>query len=293
MGEKKRASLLTIFLLLSCAVPSILLVPSAHPNPIPLNTNLLWLQSENMTIEVSADNNGYSAEVRGVYPFQLSGHTHSENFLENLREEAQSEMTMLFPVPPNSEKISVEVLGENISWEWADNEYPTELGNFPMVKWTFRIPENMITTTSYEGGWAVSSNFTLVFEYAHSIPLENERYILLYALGTGSYLGAYNFWKGMASAYIKTNLPKEVEIVEAKLTKFDNYYPPPEFSIDRENNMITMSYLLEGWNTGDYVVEFTPPVPPAPSGGVFPMVYVGVAVVIVVLIAAVLILKVL
>ena len=234
-----------------------MLAPRARSNPIPINTNLLWLQSENMTIEVSPNNNGYAAEVRGVYPFQLSGIAENATVLEELREEARSEMTMMFPVPPNSENISVKIFDENISWEWADNEYPTELGNFPMIKWIFRIPENMITTTNYGGGWVVSSNFTLVVEYAHSIPLENGGYTLLYALGTGMYLGAYNYWKGQASAYIDTKFPEEVKIVEAKLTTFDNHYPP-EFNIDEENNRVTMTKLLIG-NTGDYVVEFTAP----------------------------------
>ena len=111
--EKKRASSIVIFLLLLCAVLSALIVPSARSDTVPVNTNLLWLQSENMTISVSPDNNGYIAKVRGIYPFQLTGnaiaenHATLENLLENLRENALSEMTIIFPVPANSENISV------------------------------------------------------------------------------------------------------------------------------------------------------------------------------------------
>jgi len=271
--EKGISSTVVLFPLLFCVVLlTVLLVPSARSNPIPVNTNLLWLQSENITIDVSPNNNGYTAEVRGVYPFQLSGHG-INNLFENLREEALGEMAMMFPVPPNSENISVKIFGGNIEWEWADNEYATELGNFPMLKWTFRIPENMITTTE----WGVISDyFTLVVEYAHPIPLENGRYFLLYALGTGRYMGTYNVvpWKTV-SAYIETKLPKEVEIIGVK----------PEPEIDENNNIVITTCEVGGLDTGDYVVEFTQaPVPPASSGDVSPMVYVGIAVVIVVII---------
>jgi len=299
-SERKvnKSTIVVLLPLLLCAVLFVLLVPSARSDVIPVNTNLLYLQSENVTIDVSPNNSGYIAEVKGVYPFQLSGYAYAENaadlenLLENLRENARSEMTMMFPVPPNSENILVKIFGENIEWEWADDEYSTELGNFPIFKWTFRIPENMIATTISETVGRVTSDiFIVVVEYTHPIPLENGRYTLLYALGAAGHLGTYNYVAYGAPAYIETKLPKEVEIVKAKLTKFDNLYPP-EFNIDKENNMVTMMICLNGYNmgytlyrTGDYVIEFIM------AEGVSPLVYVGTAIIIVVIIAAVLILK--
>jgi len=271
--EKGVSSIVVLFLLLFCAVLlSVLIVPRVSPNPIPINTNLLLLQSEDIKINVIPDNGGYTAQVIGVYPFRLSGRAFKwedewwdetgenlEEILKKLEGEARGEMMMLFPVPANSENILVELFDENIEWKWADNEYATELGNFPMLKWTFRIPENIITTTIHgEREASVTSDiFTLVVRYTHLIPLENDRHVILYALGTGRYLGAYNWWKSDAPAHIETKLPEEVENVGARLTKFEPYNPP-EFTIDEENNRVTATCLL-GHDTGDYVVEFTLP----------------------------------
>lgn len=267
MEEKGVSLTVVLFPLLFCVVLlSVLLVPSVGSNPILINTNLLWLQGEDIKIDVISDDDGYTAQVIGAYPFRLSGYASEwdtgenlEEILKNLEEGARGEMKMQFPVPPNSENILVELFGEDIEWEWADNEYATELGNFPMLKWTFRIPESMITTTIDEEKWGsvTSDVFTLVVRYTHRVPLENERHVILYALGTGRYLSAYNWWKLDVSAYIETKLPEEVEIVGVKLTKFEPYIPP-EFNIDEENNRIITTCLL-GHDTGDYVVEFTPP----------------------------------
>jgi hypothetical protein len=300
----ERILLFTLLPLLSCAVLSVLLVPGVRSDLYPYPENYhgyhlgtenlydvaLWLPSETVTIDVSPNVNGYIAKVRGVYPFYFSGYATTENLLENLMEDARSEIAMMCPVPPNSENISVEAFAENIEWEWTDNAYSTELGNFPIFRCAFRIPENIIRTTiSGAGGSVATDIFNIVVEYAHQIPLENGRYTLLYSLGAAGSLGPYDYWEHGAMAHVETNLPKEVKIFENKLTMFPSDQPP-EFNIDNENNTVTITYPL-GRDTGDYVVEFTTPVPPAPSGGVSPLIYVGVAVGIVVIIGAVMILK--
>jgi len=292
--KEKGISSIVVFLLLLCAVLSALFVPSARSDGVVYDNlfsdTVLWMSSENVTIDASPNTHGYIAKVRGVYPFHLWSIADTEN-LENLMERARSEMAMIFPVPPNSENISVKIFGENIEWVWTDDNYPTELGNFPIFKWKFRIPENMIKTwISGTWGGVYSDTFNVVVEYAYQLPLENRRYVLLYSLGAAGSLAPYNYLEGGASAYIETKLAKEVENIGVRLTKYENYPFDSSTNIDNENNRVTTMCWL-GRGTGDYVVEFTTPVPAAPSGGVSPLAYVGVAVVIVVIIAAVLILK--
>lgn len=284
------------FLLLCVGFLFILFSPNAASNPIPINTNLLWLTSEDITIEISQVERGYIAEVKGVYPFRLEALVypmfyHSSNpenndneniyvvvspvspdryeiwenvdveeVVENLRRKATRRMEMMFPVPSEAENISIEVLGENVEWKWADNKYSTELGDFPMVEWAFTIPENMISARvdkEKNRGW-VTSDFTVRVEYAHLVTsvftggendpmlLINEEYVLLYALGTGRYMGAYKGGRGV-TARIETRLPEDVEVVDVR---------PTGGSVKAGNKIITTRELGWGWNI-DYVLKFT------------------------------------
>jgi hypothetical protein len=263
--EKGVGSIFAISLSLLCVVLiSVLLAPSVTSNPYPGNTNLLWLQDENITIDVKAGAGFYLAKVEGIYPFRLRGVVPGETWeeaaaaLENLKEDAMREITMLFPIPPYATNISVEVSGEETEWEWIENKYPTELGDFPIIEWGFRIPENEITTALTNHGetetkWGtVTSDFTVVVRYIHPIPSENQGYVFLYTLGTGTYFGAYNWWKEDVPVHIETMLPDGAENVETTPAAVG------------EDNKIIMELTL-GFDTRDYVVKFSAPTPSGPE----------------------------
>jgi hypothetical protein len=253
-----------VVLLLLCAILFVMPVPTVRANPYPSNTNLLWLQSENITIDIKPGEGVYLAKVEGIYPFQLKGAAPGETWadakmaLEELKTEAMREITMLFPIPPLATDISVEVFDEELAWRWIENKYPTQLGDFPIIEWGVSIPESKITTTltdhsEREIKWCnVTSDFTVVVRYIHQIPIENQEQILLYSLGTGTYFDAYNWWKEEVPVHIETKLPDGATNVETTPA-----------AIEENNNLITE--LTLGFNTVDYVAKFSAPAPSGPE----------------------------
>lgn len=133
---------------------------SVAANPIPYPTLLMPEEYINVTISPGECGILY-AQVDGLYPFKNLGHKN---------------VSMYYPVPPGAGEILVKMDGTSLDWSYSDKNYPTVIGDFPMINWTIK---------------PVPDNFTIGTRYEHPLPKINGNYTFLYAMGTGRYLDTY------------------------------------------------------------------------------------------------------
>ena len=169
---KKKVKILVIFTSLIILAPSTKV--SANPIPIPS----IDMPEENIGIALTLIDGAVHVEVDGAYPFLNRGY---------------SSIDMSFPVPPDSENILVRLGNEPLDWSYSGNEYPTVVENFSVIKWTvYPAPRYFVIETRYE----------------HEVPVVDNLYTLVYAMGTGKYLES---WAKETTVYvtIRVNFPYE------------------------------------------------------------------------------------
>jgi hypothetical protein len=148
---------------------------SARANPIPFPTIIMPEEYINATIS-PGELGTARAEVDGLYPFKNMGY-------ENV--------TMYYPVPPNSSEISVMMNDTSLGWRYSDKNYSTVVGEFPMIEWLID---------------PVPDSFEIKTHYSHPLPKDG-CYSFLYAMGTGRYLESY---AKETTAYVSINLSKDL-----------------------------------------------------------------------------------
>jgi uncharacterized repeat protein (TIGR01451 family) len=168
------------------------------------------MPEEYINIELTPVNGTIRAEVSGLYPFGNRGY---------------SSIDMYYPVPPDSENISVELDNAPHDWNYTDNEYPTIVGNFPMIRWTIS---------------PAPGNFMIETYYQHTVPALDGVYTLVYAMGTGKYL---NYYSKQTTAYVtvRINFAYENLKVYADNTPIDNY----ETTVENGVTILTLTRTSE------------------------------------------------
>ena len=156
--SKRLISLILAALLAFVLFPNVEIQVKANPIPYPV----VWMPREDIYVNLSASNGTVCAKVHGVYHFS---HSDFKN------------VSMTYPISPNSTNISVEVNGSEINWWYSDKTYSSVLGNLPMINWTiYNFPAPTIVEVDYE----------------HIVPKSNNTYQYLYAMGTGRYFYTYS-----------------------------------------------------------------------------------------------------
>ena len=167
-------------LILGCLLlPALLAVASANPIPVPS----LGLSEELITITMVRTSEGAVVEVSGVYPFTNVGY---------------DRVTMYFPVPPNVDKDSIEVLvnGRRVAWDIVDTAivqlpggqsreitYDTALGRYVFIKW---VVDNL------------GDSFTVTVRYSHPAKSAAGSFKALYAMATGRF-----YYSKTCTAHVK------------------------------------------------------------------------------------------
>ena len=149
-------------------LPAFLAAASANPIPVPS----LGLSEELITITIVKADKRAVAEVGGVYPFTNMGY---------------DRVTMYFPVPPNVDRDSIEVLvnGRRVAWDIVDTAvvqlpggqsreitYDTVLGRYVFIRWVVENP---------------GEKFTVTVRYSHPAESEDGALKALYAMATGRF----------------------------------------------------------------------------------------------------------
>jgi hypothetical protein len=152
-------------------------------NPIPVPS--LWMLVEYIDAKISLADGVVVAGVNGTYSF-ISFFTSPPYPL------TFDEVIMYYPIPPDADKITVEMDETKLDWMYSNKTYPTVLGDWPMINWTVKpVPECFEIETYYE----------------HLLPMIGGNYTFLYAMGTGRYL---DYYAKETTAYVSVSISKDV-----------------------------------------------------------------------------------
>jgi len=169
---------LVVILLIAVAVPLDLIdfpVKIVYANPIPVPS--IMMPYEYITADVIVRNGTTLVKVEGTYIFV--------SFFRNV--------SMSYPIPPNSTQVVVKMDGDEISYSYSSKIYPTILGDFQFINWTLAVPDS--------GGFAIE------VDYEHLLPEIEGNYTFLYAMGTGKYWELYD---KSTTAYVTVNIDMEI-----------------------------------------------------------------------------------
>ena len=90
----------------------------AYANPIPVPA--IIMPEEHIGVVFTMINGEYYATVAERYPFRNIGYKN---------------VTMYYPVPPNTSRITVFIDRKPVKWSYTDKTYPTVIGNYNMISW--------------------------------------------------------------------------------------------------------------------------------------------------------------
>lgn len=180
MKNRVVATLISLFLV--CGAVGMRFNRAAQANPIPIPVIMMPEEYINATISLGDHGVAY-AEVDGLYPFKNIGY-------ENV--------TMYYPVPPNSSEITVMMNDTVLEWRYSDGNYSTVVGEFPMIEWLIN---------------PAPDSFEIRTHYSHFI-MKDGSYSFLYAMGTGRYLESY---AKQTTAYVSINVSKDFAPTERNM----------------------------------------------------------------------------
>lgn len=234
----KRSALMaraTIFVLLaaSCLRVTMFARARAGANPIPIPTLLMPEEYINATIS-PGDGGILYAQVDGLYPFKNLGHRN---------------VSMYYPVPPGAGEISVKMDDTSLDWNYSDENYPTVIGDFPMINWTVE---------------PVPDNFTIGTYYEHPLPKIDGNYTFLYAMGTGRYLDTY---AKQTTAYVRIRMDVAFDDLNVYTTAFNAtteewIWNPTNYTLTQENGkwIILLTVVSDMWTplVEDLLLTFKP-----------------------------------
>jgi parallel beta-helix repeat protein len=190
------------------------------------------MPEEYINVTLSLVDGKLFAKVNGTYPFKNVDYTL---------------VRMDYPVPPDATSISVRMNETSLYWTHNAKNYPTVIGNWPMINWTISpIPEN----------------FTIQTYYEHPVPVIGENRTFLYAMGTGRYLETY---AKETSAYVRIRM--ETRYTDLHVYTVGNAsgtwtWKPAEYAIVQEDTtdiiVLNVTSQLFAPLKEDLLVTFTP-----------------------------------
>ena len=190
---KVAAGILAVFTSLIIFVPSAKV--SANPIPIPS----ILMPEEYIDIELTSIDGVIRAKVDGAYPFWNAGY---------------DTVDMYYPIPPDSENISVELDNEPLDWSYNPwMWYPTIVGVWPMICWNI---------------YPAPQSFEIKTHYEHAVPVLDNVCTLVYAMGTGKYL---EYYSKQTTAYVTVR----IDFAHENLKVYADSEPIDNYDITVEN----------------------------------------------------------
>jgi len=163
--------------MMACAL-SVVVCCGLHANPIPIPG--LLMPEEFIDVRIVDGPDGLRAIVDGRYPFVNREHL---------------EVTMLYPVAPDSTDIGVWMDNLPLAWDWSHETYPTilpEWPELPMIQWDIS---------------PVPPEFTITAHYEHDVVRRPDEWVYLYPMGTGKY---FDTFAEETVAHVSVGLPNPV-----------------------------------------------------------------------------------
>ncbi len=175
------------------------------------------------------------ALVDGYYPIYLP-----ENFTGNL--------SLLYPMPPQTTNISVSVNDMQIDWINFTQSNPAETHHTAVGDW-WMIYINPTVAAPY---------FSLKIHYEHPIEKINGSYLLLYDLNVSPYLSPQSL---NSTAYFQIEIRPDFTDLRAFNTETDSKWNPVMYNLTKTNSSHIVS--IEEYSEygkpllGDLIVEFS------------------------------------
>ncbi len=206
-------------------------------NVQPLEANPVYLGQVSMTkedIQVMISRNGSDvlAKVDGTYTFTTFG-------------DPGHPILMYYPVPPDAYDISVKIDETILEWDWIEQTpYHTIIGDYPFIEWMIDpVPADFVIRTHYE----------------HTVPLIEEKYQFLYAMGTGRYLAEPKMCEVTVETYISKDVALTQSCIEVYLVTEEGILEPATYVITSLDELWKVTYHIPDWYANkDFLVTITP-----------------------------------
>jgi parallel beta-helix repeat protein len=208
---------------------------SAIPYPAPL---LLSMPEEHLIYTITPANGEFLARIDGTYPTQI---------LRNTLPQLPESLPLLYPVPPGTTNIHIELDGAELEWNNYTQSYPSALHHTAIGDW------QMINCTISP----VPESFVLKIHYEHPIPKVNGSYLFLYDLNISPYL---SFQSPTSIAYFQIRTDSKISNLKAYTTQTDSVWNPINSTLSNEGT--TQLFAIQIYSEyskplpGDLVVTF-------------------------------------
>jgi hypothetical protein len=208
------------------------------------------MPEEYINYTISSVNGNLWAKVDGTYPlYRFDVKCQELEFWNNGREFTfiGDTIPMVYPTPPGTTNISVEMDETEVIWSNYTQVYPDATHYTALGYWT------MISSTIN-----VLDHFTLKIHYEHPIEVVNGSYTFLYDLNISPYLSP---WNNKSTAYFNIRFETDYTDLQANTIATNGALNPVNYEIKKEDKteVVTLQVVSEHSKPllGDLLISFT------------------------------------
>lgn len=184
-------------------------------NPDASTLPIIKMPKEHIDYVITRVNGTLWAKIDGTYPMQILTEANGAPSC------VPSEMSMLYPTPPNATNIHLKVNETELDWSnWPhEDTHHTAIGDWNMI---------------YCVVMPVSDQFTIKIQYEHPLEKVNSNHIFLYDLNISPYLSA---WSPNSTAYFTIRMETEVSNLKVYTTKTDTEWNPIAYNATQDGKV--------------------------------------------------------
>jgi len=235
--KKAIVAMLTLALLLLTLMGSLFVKP-ATANPEGSIPNLS-MPVEYINYTITSVNGTLWAKIDGDYPIYL---------LKQMDCSFSGDLPMVYPMPPQTTNISINLDGKEMSWSNYTQIYPEALHHTAVGDW-WMIYCNLENVSDY---------FELRIHYEHPLEVVNGSYLFLYDLNISPYLSSKS---NTSTAYFTIQMQTNFTSLNVYSTETDYKWNPVNYTSIKEGSthVIFIQIYSEYGKPllGDLVVEFS------------------------------------
>ena len=235
--KKAIVVMLMVTLLISTLMGSLFFEP-ATGNPEGSISNLS-MPVEYVNYTITSKDGTLWAKIDGDYPIHL---------LKQMDCSFSGDLPMVYPMPPQTTNISINLDNKQVSWSNYTQIYPEALHHTAIGDW-WMIYSNLENVSDY---------FELKIHYEHPLEVVNGSYLFLYDLNISPYLSSQS---NNSTAYFTTQMQTNFTRLKVYSTETDNKWNPINFTLSKNGStevVLVKMYSEYGKPLlGDLVVELS------------------------------------
>jgi hypothetical protein len=235
--KKEIVIMFTLSLLISTLMGSLFFEPvTANPEGSIPN---LSMPVEYVNYAIASINGTLWAKIDGYYPIYL---------LKQPDCSFTGDLPMVYPMPPQTTNISINLAGKELSWSNYTQIYPDALHHTAIGDW-WMIYANLENVSDY---------FELRLHYEHPLEIVNGSYLFLYDLNISPYLSPQS---NNSKAYFTVQMQTNFTSLNVYTTQTDTEWNSKNYTLTKEGStqVINIQMYSEYGKPliGDLVVEFS------------------------------------